>query len=271
MKANKKTAFEDCFGKPYQGVVTKFAEAALFRFAVSFSGRVRSEVRQGRADARFVRGIRLGKNVNSDEHLLATDGGVYMTRTVKRVPETEQRRVDLVKSCQGSLWDWVAMRPAGRPRKAAPQAPPVATPPAATATERPSDDASERCSTEAQDLIPPVVPHVTPALRAEEKENEPGTASGATDTDRGGASVDPAPSSPDVQTHPSGKRTQPADQPEQPPGSSTSGVKRDARAAELPDEDEGGGKFQQVEGLTTVDADPVRILSGRRLRGRRDR
>ena len=34
----------------------------------------------------------------------------------------------------------------------------------------------------------------------------------------------------------------------------SSRVQRDARAAELPDEDEGGGKFQQVEGLTTVDA-----------------
>ena len=31
----------------------------------------------------------------------------------------------------------------------------------------------------------------------------------------------------------------------------SSGVKRDARAAELPDEDEQDGKFQQVAGLTT--------------------
>ena len=37
----------------------------------------------------------------------------------------------------------------------------------------------------------------------------------------------------------------------------SSGVKRDARAAELPDEDEQGGKFQQVEGLTTVDAEEI--------------
>ena len=36
-----------------------------------------------------------------------------------------------------------------------------------------------------------------------------------------------------------------------------SGVKRDARAAELPDEDEQGGTFQQVEGLTTVDAEQI--------------
>ena len=88
VKSNKKTAFEDCFGKPYQGEVMKFAGAALFRLAVSPSGRVRSEVRQGQADERFVRGMWLGKTVDSDEHLFETDGGAYTTRTVKRVPDT---------------------------------------------------------------------------------------------------------------------------------------------------------------------------------------
>ena len=37
----------------------------------------------------------------------------------------------------------------------------------------------------------------------------------------------------------------------------SSGVKRDARTAELPDEYEQGGKFLQVEGLTTVDAEEI--------------
>ena len=35
VKGNKKTAFEDCFGKPYQGEVMKFEEAALDRAGVS--------------------------------------------------------------------------------------------------------------------------------------------------------------------------------------------------------------------------------------------
>ena len=48
VKGNKNTVFEDCFGKPYHREVMKFAEAALFRLAVSLSGRVRSEIRQGR-------------------------------------------------------------------------------------------------------------------------------------------------------------------------------------------------------------------------------
>ena len=41
VKANNKTAFEDCSGKPYQGEVIKLAEAALFRVAVSPSGKIR--------------------------------------------------------------------------------------------------------------------------------------------------------------------------------------------------------------------------------------
>ena len=49
VKGDKKTAFEDCFGKPYQGEVMKFAEAALFRVAVFPSGRIRDGSRQGRA------------------------------------------------------------------------------------------------------------------------------------------------------------------------------------------------------------------------------
>ena len=39
VKGNEQTAFEDCFGKPYQGEV-KFAEAALFRVAASPNGRI---------------------------------------------------------------------------------------------------------------------------------------------------------------------------------------------------------------------------------------
>ena len=58
----------------------KFAEAA----------QIPSE---SRGDARFVRGIWLGRTTESDEHLFATDTGVYTTRTVKRVPDTQEKNV----------------------------------------------------------------------------------------------------------------------------------------------------------------------------------
>eukprot|EP00959_Pyramimonas_sp_CCMP1952_P301812 6315014-Pyramimonas_sp.AAC.1 len=38
-KANHRTAYEDCFGKAYQGEVLKFGEAALFKLSVTTTGK----------------------------------------------------------------------------------------------------------------------------------------------------------------------------------------------------------------------------------------
>ena len=166
----------------------KFAEAALFRAAVSPSGKIRDGVRQGRADARFVRGRWRGKNTESDEHLFANEMGVYTTRTRKRVPDSGQKRADLVRSLQGTPWDRLAGRPAGTPRKTAPQAPSVPTPPMAKESDRPSEDASERRSAKAQDLNPPTIPHVIRVPRATDTENEPSSSSSRPmETEDGGA------------------------------------------------------------------------------------
>ena len=76
------------------------------------------------------------------------------------------------------------------------------------------------------------------------------------DTDHGSAA--PTPSSPTEQTDQSGKfYLKPRSQPEQPKSNTSAGIKRDARAAELPDEDEQGGKCQQVEGFTTVNEETI--------------
>ena len=91
------------------------------------------------------------------------------------------------------------------------------------------------------------------------------------DTDRGSARGDtgsdhraqarspaPAPCCPVEQTDQGGKHNvKPTSQPEQSKINTSSGIKRDARAAELPDEDEQGGQSQQVEGLTKVDAEEI--------------
>ena len=177
----------------------------------------------------------------------------------------------MVKCLRGPPRDRLAGRPAGRPRKTAPQASPVATLALAKASERPSEDASERRSAKVQDLTLPIVPHVIPDPCAADTENEPSSASGPMDTDHGGARLDPArddpaqvrsttpaPGSPDDRTNQVRKRNvRPASQSEQSESNVSSGVKRDARAAELLDEDEQGSKFQQVEGLTTVDAEEI--------------
>ena len=50
---------------------------------------------------------------------------------------------------------------------------------------------------------------------------------------------------------------QPGSQPEQSESNVSSGVKRDARAVEVPDKGAQGHKFQHVEGLATDDAEEI--------------
>ena len=207
-------------GSPGRGEILKFAEAALFRLAVSQSGKVRSEVRQGRSDARLVRGIWLGKTLDSDEHLFGTDEGVFTTRKVKRDPDSSQRRGDLVKKFQGTPWDRLAGKPVARPRKAPPQATPVVRPPTIVQSLKPSDESSEPM-----------------------------------DTDHGGASS----ATPSTHEHTLGQlQTAASSEPSMQPRSfsqrlhqerhgTASGIKRDARTAELPDENEGGAAGRRVD------------------------
>ena len=142
----------------------KFEEAALFRVAVSPSGKIRDGTRQGRAGARLIRGLWLGKTTESDEHLLANKLGVHTTRTVRRVPDTEQKRVRLGERFARNSVEQACRTPSGRTsQNRFLKRAPVATPPAAEETERPSEDADECRSAKAQDLNPPAVPSCHPS------------------------------------------------------------------------------------------------------------
>ena len=223
VKGNKMTAFEDCFWKPYQGELMKFAEAALFRVAV--------------------------------------------TEAVKRVPDTEQKSGDLVKGLQETSVKQACTTPCGKTSQDS-----SSCNARCDASSGKGEDADVRRSAKAQDLDPPAVPLVIRVPQAADTENEPNSSSSRPmETEDGGArdntasdraqvrSPAPPQSNPMEQTGQSGGHSvKSVNQPEE---SVSSGVKRDARAAELPDEDEQGGKFQQVEGLTAVDAEELVVLN----------
>ena len=143
----------------------------------------------------------------------------------------------MVKSLQGTPWDRLAGRPAGKTSQES-----------SSSTARcDTSDASERCSAKAQDFTLPVVLHVVPVPRAADTENEPSSAFGPRDMDHGGAqegpashdhvqvrASTPAPRSPYDRTNQGGKPSvQPGSQPEQSKSNVSSGVKRDARAVEV--------------------------------------
>ena len=69
---------------------------------------------------RFEHGIWLGKQLDSDEHLIGTKDGVFSCRTVKRLSEYLQINKTILEEMVGVPWDRAAGRLIGRPRKQQP-------------------------------------------------------------------------------------------------------------------------------------------------------
>ena len=64
-------------------------------------------------ESRFVHGIWLGTTTESVEHLFANELGVYTTRTVKRVPDSEQKRRRLGEKLAGNSVGQTCRTPSG--------------------------------------------------------------------------------------------------------------------------------------------------------------
>ncbi|CAE7220981.1 RE1 [Symbiodinium natans] len=88
------TAFERRWGKRYNGFICRFGETVLFR---------KQRVNKGKPA--FERGIWLGKDTESEQHFVADSRGVYKTRSLKRLPPTQQSDAALLQSVTARPWD----------------------------------------------------------------------------------------------------------------------------------------------------------------------
>ncbi|CAE7376815.1 unnamed protein product [Symbiodinium natans] len=88
------TAFERRWGKRYNGFICRFGETVLFR---------KQRVNKGKPA--FERGVWLGKDTESEQHFVADSRGVYKTRSLKRLPPTQQSDVALLQSVTARPWD----------------------------------------------------------------------------------------------------------------------------------------------------------------------
>ena len=77
MKDNGMTPYRLLRGKDYRGIVVEFAECVLFKLAGA----------QPKLARRWEKGIWLGKRNSTDEHILGTEIGTTVARTIQRRPE----------------------------------------------------------------------------------------------------------------------------------------------------------------------------------------
>ena len=111
VKQNGHTPFMDTTGAWYKGEIVPFGETVLYKVPFSQS-RHRPGGKQHKADARFLRGLFLGKSNENDEYYVATpDNGVLTARTVRRLEEARQCDRVLMKTVYGVPWSHKMGRP----------------------------------------------------------------------------------------------------------------------------------------------------------------
>eukprot|EP00972_Heterocapsa_arctica_P005696 841196-Heterocapsa_arctica.AAC.2 len=102
IKQNGNSAFRDSTGEWYKNDLVPFGETVLFRHAHSKSGKKPGGERQQKADARFDRGIFLGRSIETDEFIIGTkEYGTLTARTVKRLEPSKQLDKELMLSMIG--------------------------------------------------------------------------------------------------------------------------------------------------------------------------
>ena len=86
----------------------------MFRHPHSMTGMMAKGVRKAKADSQWERGVWLGKVEKTDEHLVATEAGLYKARDARRLVLTRQVDAGLVLSVSFPPWAPVWGPPPGR-------------------------------------------------------------------------------------------------------------------------------------------------------------
>ena len=114
MRPNGRTAFEDCYGTRYSGIVLRFGEVCVFRHPVgtakSRTEKTAKQLRKDKANNNMDLGVWAGKTYDTDQHLVGSSDGVFTARTVRRVAAEQQWQVDMMVAVTGLPWNMEAGR-----------------------------------------------------------------------------------------------------------------------------------------------------------------
>ncbi len=78
----------------------------MARRSVSDTGAIQGEVRLSKADTLWERGLWLGRTEGTDEHLTSDEQGVYMTRSIRRLNDSDKFTKELALKMKGAPWDF---------------------------------------------------------------------------------------------------------------------------------------------------------------------
>ena len=115
VKINNKTAYLEAFDTEYRGEIVPWGETILFRRPRPEHRGLGRDGRQRRGDPAWERGIWLGRVEDSEEHLVATEAGVWKARSLRRLEPERAHDARLLLAVRGLPWN-MERGTVGRPR-----------------------------------------------------------------------------------------------------------------------------------------------------------
>ena len=117
VRACGQTSYQQAFDAVFQGELAPFGERVLWHESASASGQLVLKRRKHKAESSWRTGVYLGRAERAHEHLVGTAGGIFKTRTVKRIP-AEKGKLEELSGMRGTPWHpRLASQPGRRTRK----------------------------------------------------------------------------------------------------------------------------------------------------------
>jgi len=163
VRANGRTPYMQLNDAAYRGEILKLAEVCLWRKPFPSSRSMRGGKRWQKADSAWKKGLWLGKEYLSDEHIIGTVAGVETTRTIRRLPVEEQTQLWMLESFKGAPWDRKEGVPPGYNLPRGPVGPEIPTPVPEPAPAAAAADTAPSAAAAAAPATPAAAPATPPA------------------------------------------------------------------------------------------------------------
>ena len=117
MKTNGATPYQDAYDSTYSSELLPFGELVLFRIPLPHTRRTNQNRTIYRGDSGWDKGFWCGRLDEDNAHIIVTENGREIARTVRRLPLSQRVDNSLLKRVKGLPWDGQGLVRRGRPPK----------------------------------------------------------------------------------------------------------------------------------------------------------
>ena len=117
VKTNGATPYQDAYESTYSSELLPFGELVLFRVPLPDTRRTNQNRTIYRGDSGWDNGFWCGRPDEDNAHIIVTENGQEIARTVRRLPLSQRVDISLLKRVKGLPWDGQGLVRSGRPPK----------------------------------------------------------------------------------------------------------------------------------------------------------